>query len=821
MDAARYVGRVGALAVALGIGTALFVGVGDAWADGSGGSSAGGPMGKTSSESRGLGRGGAVKRSSHQVGQTVVARTPSARSEGDRTTGFRPESTASTVEVADSSTAVHQTGTVKTTARLAVAVPAVPVILATPATAASRAVGLEQAMDGSRLTPQGLSSVERVGLAFSGRTAQQHREGDRSEIAAGQLPTTGALVDATAQVAAAPSWSPSPFSPISKVLVGLLLSLGGMNWTSPNPSNAIQQFVYSVAKRINDVLDPAPEPGTPTVGIPNLTTGVVTGSLGFPAGNGLTFTTTQPATGTVVVASDGTFTYTPTQSARQAAGLSTTDTFTATVHEGLSASSVSVTVLVDPGTPVAGIPTVGTPDQHGNVTGTAAFTDTAGRSLTYSAPTTTTGGGTVSIDTSTGAFTYSPTQTQRLNAGANTTDTFTVTATTDVRSATETLTVAVDPGTPVAGTPIVGTPNSSTGVVAGSAVFIDTAGRSLTYSAPATSSGGGTVSIDPGTGAFTYTPSLAARNASATTGANVDTFTVTATNGVRSTTETVAVPVVPTDTYVTFNLVFGSGTEYWSLDARSAFQSAANYLASYLLVSSSVTITVDFFGGSSAYAPISPGRFSSGWETAAQTKILTGVDTNGSAADSTVVLSFNPINPPLGALQSVAMHELIHGLGFFSYLSSPNPGEYWSVYDTFLTDADGDPVIGNGIPWDGTYAANLTGGNGGLYLGGPNAVTANGGLVKVYTPSSLIPGGSVNHLDDPVPHMMNPNPGGARVLSSTEVGILKDLGYSVVPQPALAGFLFINLGLLSRKRSRSRLVLGLLRIKSATGGGGR
>ncbi len=515
-----------------------------------------------------------------------------------------------------------------------------------------------------------------------------------------------------AAVAAASSWSPSPLAPIGKVFVGLLLSVGGMNTSNPKPANGFQQFLYSLAKSINDILDPAPEPGTPVVGIPDIYTGVVTGSLGFPAGNGLTFTSTQPATGTVVVGSDGTFTYTPTLAARQAAGLSTVNDFTATVHEGLSSSTVSVTVPVDPGTPVAGALTVGTPD-------------------------------------------------------------------------------------------------SSTGVVTGLALFTDTVGRSVTYSAPTTSTAGGTVIINPTTGAFTYTPSLAARNASATTGANIDTFTVTANNGIRNATETVAVTIVPSATYVTINLVWDpDSSAHWPSDVRSALQSAANYLASYFVVSSSVTVTVGFTnysGGTyGVYAQPASSCTSSGCEPVARTKILTGVDINGADAEGSINFNYFPEliggGANKGSLQAVTMHELMHILGWGTS----------ATYSSFLTDINGNHVAAG----DSTFNANLTGANGGLYFGGPNAVAANGGLVKLYTPDPYAPGSSVAHLDgllnDPVPRLMNPNPGNppARVLTPTELGVLKDLGYSVVPQPALAGFLILNLGLLGRKRSRSRVVLG-------------
>jgi VCBS repeat-containing protein len=81
------------------------------------------------------------------------------------------------------------------------------------------------------------------------------------------------------------------------------------------------------------------------------------------------------------------------------------------------------------------------------VAGGAAFTDTAGRTLSYTAPTTSTGGGTVTVNAASGAYTYTPTPTQRQTATATTTDTFTITANNGVRSATATITVPVSAST--------------------------------------------------------------------------------------------------------------------------------------------------------------------------------------------------------------------------------------------------------------------------------------------------------------------------------------------------------------------------------------
>ena len=117
-------------------------------------------------------------------------------------------------------------------------------------------------------------------------------------------------------------------------------------------------------------------------------------------------------------------------------------------------------------------------------------------------------------------------------------------------SSTSPVTVTVAPFTPanrapVLYSPVVGTPNAVTGVVNGSVSATDADGDVLTYSAPA-STAKGAIIINAGTGAFTYTPTVAARDTAAAPGATpadrADGFTVTVIDG-RGGTATAAVTV--------------------------------------------------------------------------------------------------------------------------------------------------------------------------------------------------------------------------------------------------------------------------------------
>lgn len=97
---------------------------------------------------------------------------------------------------------------------------------------------------------------------------------------------------------------------------------------------------------------------------------------------------------------------------------------------------------------------------------------------------------------------------------------------------------------PTAGVPDVGTPDPTTGAVTVVLGFTEAAGLPMAY-AVTTQPTMGSVVVDS-TGTCIYTPTTDARQAvGATTSQVTDTFTVTATDGVAATNETVTVPVLP------------------------------------------------------------------------------------------------------------------------------------------------------------------------------------------------------------------------------------------------------------------------------------
>ncbi|MGK0187748.1 MAG: hypothetical protein ACI9R3_003538 [Verrucomicrobiales bacterium] len=190
-----------------------------------------------------------------------------------------------------------------------------------------------------------------------------------------------------------------------------------------------------------------------------------------------------------------------------------------------------------------------------------------------------------------------------------------------------------------------------------------------------------------------------------------------------------------------------------------------------------------------------------------QNKILTGVDSNGVAADGSVDVNFgqpwdldDQISPNEFDFKATMIHELLHAVGFSSSIFSDGtdifetpvgePG-VWSTFDKFIAGTDGVAIIDddfalNGAAWNGSRTGGASPGSG-LFFNGPRATTANGGVpVGLYSPSEWEEGSSGSHLDD-----QNPALNGMVMLSSTDTGLytrefsaieramLEDLGYSL------------------------------------------
>ncbi len=342
--------------------------------------------------------------------------------------------------------------------------------------------------------------------------------------------------------------------------------------------------------------------------------------------------------------------------------------------------------------PTVTAPTVGVPDAAtGTVTGTVAGTDADGDTLTYTAPATT-GKGSVAVDASTGAFTYTPTVAARQNAAkagataADQTDTFTVTVSDGKGGAVAVaVAVAISPlastpsnSAPVAGVPTVGAPDPSTGVVTGKVTATDLDGDSLAYNTPLTSAKG-IVSINTATGAFTYTPTSAARQNAAKAGATdadkVDQFTVTVSDGQGGTVAVqVAVPVAPAATPINAAPVVevatigasdaASGVVNGSVSAVDPDGDSLTFSGSTQTAKGSVTVAAN---GSFAYTPTAGARHAAARVGAAasdkvDTFTITVSDGEGGTATTSVSVVIAPQNSaPVAGTPTVGTPELATG----------------------------------------------------------------------------------------------------------------------------------------------------------------
>lgn len=340
----------------------------------------------------------------------------------------------------------------------------------------------------------------------------------------------------------------------------------------------------------------------------------------------------------------------------------------------------------------------------------------------------------------------------------------------------------------------------SGGLITGSVGAIDPEQDSITYQVTQAPQFGSVVVASDGS--FTYTPG--------NDFIGTDSFNVAASDGGRhlnlldlrrpaSTEAFIQVSQGAGQPVLTFNFVYGSGSQYWTTEARNALQSAAMNLSSYFVVSAPVTLTFDVTGNksilSSTLATAGSDLVSDGagfFNTVVQEKVLTGVDANGSAADGEIdwnfgqPWAFGSVGPNQYDFTSTVTHELVHTFGFLSNVgkAGSNTGQNWTTFDSFVVTANGSTPFNSDFTWNTDYNSYLTSH---LYFGGPNAEAVYGGPVPLYTPSPWQSGSSMSHLNDNSFYginekLMNANvsPGrGVSTLSPVELAILEDLGYTV------------------------------------------
>jgi hypothetical protein len=365
-------------------------------------------------------------------------------------------------------------------------------------------------------------------------------------------------------------------------------------------------------------------------------------------------------------------------------------------------------------------------------------------------------------------------------------------------------------------------------VTTGRVVATDPEGDPITYRISQGPSFG-TVDLQAD-GTYTYTP-----NSGFTGYDGVDTFVVSAVDGgvhfnlldpLRGPTNT-AVLFNQDAVKFQFNFIGDeAASAEWDDAARAALGAAAKQLGSYFIVNAPVHLVYNVNSIDDSTSDVLSSASSNlvsgapGFQlTVVQNKIETGYDANGAEVDGTITWNWghdwsSAAVQPAGSydITSTALHEMIHSLGWVSFLDLDNAGQTtWTIYDSYLGSRSGVRAVGSDGRFNSAVTPNLTGGGTyggastltGLYFLGANAMAANGGNpVPIYSPGSYLEGSSFHHLDDSYfsganhqlmnAFVMIP---GERTLSSIELGVLKDLGYNIAPVPTallLIGFVFVR-----------------------------
>lgn len=357
MDIGLGIGRVGALAVALGVGMAIAAVPGIATAETD--------SGATSSNSPQSTSDGAPK--SQKAAAPKNTHGPAKRRPGPRGTGSAAQSR--TADAPRDRSAVSPAASKPSTDERAAPRPAV----ASSATQKPAATAAPTAATAPSPVTAG------------GATIDQPTTSRYSTAPAATTPLTNLSSGTLTVTPTVPSDTPLP--PLDSAA-----QLGLLAWTRRQQAQTAATTVVATAavRPLTAVAVTAPPTASPTQASPNPTTGVVNGSINGtdPAGNPLSYALSgqTASSGTVVVnAATGAYTYTPTLAGRVLAGLAgatTNDTFTVAVSNASTSTSVTVTVPVLPASlvPSATPTAVGTSPVALAVSGTKVYAANSGSS---------------------------------------------------------------------------------------------------------------------------------------------------------------------------------------------------------------------------------------------------------------------------------------------------------------------------------------------------------------------------------------------------------------------------------------------------------
>ena len=158
--------------------------------------------------------------------------------------------------------------------------------------------------------------------------------------------------------------------------------------------------------------------------------------------------------------------------------------------------------------------------------------------------------------------------------------------------------------------------------------------------------------------------------------------------------------------------------------------------------------------------------------------------------------------------QSLLTHEIGHGLGFHSmaksngkFISHNNSNSttiLYTAFDSLMTDASGNKLIDKAVADPG--AAVFTAGE---------KILLKGTNLTVYNPTTWSDGSSMAHVDsvsdpDALMQYSIPNDISRRSLTEAEIGLMRQMGWSMIPEPSFFGLLAGTLALFLAGTRRHR-----------------
>lgn len=212
---------------------------------------------------------------------------------------------------------------------------------------------------------------------------------------------------------------------------------------------------------------------------------------------------------------------------------------------------------------------------------------------------------------------------------------------------------------PVAGTPSADPPDLVTGAVTGTLQFTDPNGLEINYRIT-TQTTKGTIGLD-GAGAYTYTPTVAARLAAALAGAPVtDFFVVVADDGLKSTAAIITVAVSP-DTPVAGTPTVNSPTATGVVSGSANFSDPASLAITFVVsVQPTQGAATTTSTGAFTYTPTHDAQQAArdAGRSGTDTFTITATNLGGYSASQTITVPIAPLDVPQAGLPFVGAPDL-------------------------------------------------------------------------------------------------------------------------------------------------------------------